>query len=201
MSELTWRRSSRERVIELSLGSVSQLFNSLDPSPFHERDLDHDAEKFLVSWAQEHPAGSRFRLILHFQRDPGMASGIRAAVNNYFDYRARQTRARLHQLLRRGRLTLLIGVAFLTLCLLVAEVIAESLHGTFPRLLQESLTIGGWVAMWNPIQIYLYEWWPLAAKVRLFRSMSQMQVEVRTTRALRAASDDRNHGDSVQKQP
>lgn len=188
MSELAWHREHPEQVIELSLDSLGQLFNSLDPSPFHERDLAGDAEDFLVGWAQEHPAGSRFRLILHFQRDPGHASGIRTAVNNYFGYRARQTRARLHELLRRGRLSLLIGVTFLTVCLLIAELLAESLAGTFPRLLQESLTIGGWVAMWRPIQIYLYEWWPLAARIRLYRRLSQMEVEVRTMPALRAVS-------------
>ena len=33
--------------IEISLGRLSQLFNSLDPSPFHERDLDYDAEDYI----------------------------------------------------------------------------------------------------------------------------------------------------------
>ena len=40
---------------------VAQLFNSLDPSPFHERDLDDEAEEFLdaksytnvLRWAKE----------------------------------------------------------------------------------------------------------------------------------------------------
>jgi hypothetical protein len=30
--------------IEIRLGRPQQLFNSFDPSPFHERDLDEDAE-------------------------------------------------------------------------------------------------------------------------------------------------------------
>jgi hypothetical protein len=30
--------------IEIRLSRPQQLFNSLDPSPFHDRDLDQDAE-------------------------------------------------------------------------------------------------------------------------------------------------------------
>jgi hypothetical protein len=33
-----------ETKIEVNLNRLTQLFNSLDPSPFHERDLDQDAE-------------------------------------------------------------------------------------------------------------------------------------------------------------
>jgi hypothetical protein len=39
--------------IEIFVDKIEQLFNSMDPSPFHEKDLDHDAEEFIVSWAQE----------------------------------------------------------------------------------------------------------------------------------------------------
>jgi hypothetical protein len=45
--------------IELNLREISQLFNTMDPSPFHEKDLDHDAEDFLVSWAREFPLDKR----------------------------------------------------------------------------------------------------------------------------------------------
>ena len=41
--------------IELELHDLNQLFNSMDPSPFNAKDLDHDAEEFIVSWAQEYP--------------------------------------------------------------------------------------------------------------------------------------------------
>jgi hypothetical protein len=176
----------RDRTIELSLDSVGQLFNSLDPSPFHERDLARDAEDFLVGWAKEHPTDARLHLVLHFRRDPGITTGIQKAINNYFDYRASQTRATLRGLLRQGRVSLLIGISFLTGCLLLAELLAQTSHGSLLRLLQESLTIGGWVAMWRPIQIYLYEWWPLARQVRLYRRMSRMDVEIRAPQALRA---------------
>lgn len=55
-------------LIEVKLVELNQLFNSMDPSPFHERDLDHDAEEFIVSWAQEHPKQHELKLVVHLAR-------------------------------------------------------------------------------------------------------------------------------------
>ncbi len=49
-------------VIEVHLRTVDQLFNSLDPLPFHKPDLDEKAERYITGWAREikgsgaHPA-------------------------------------------------------------------------------------------------------------------------------------------------
>ena len=48
----------------------------------------------------------------------------------------------------------------------------------FLKILRESLTIGGWVAMWRPMQIFLYEWWPLARRGRIYRNLSHAEVAV-----------------------
>jgi hypothetical protein len=44
---------------------------------------------------------------------------------------------------------------------------------------REGLTIIGWVAMWKPLDIYLYRWWPLLALRHLYQKLAQMPVEVR----------------------
>jgi hypothetical protein len=48
-----------ENTIELSLQDMDQLFNTMDPSPFHQKDLDHNAEEFIVSWARDTHCMSR----------------------------------------------------------------------------------------------------------------------------------------------
>jgi len=37
-------------MIEVRLHEVRRLFNSLDPAPFIEKDLDADAENYLYDW-------------------------------------------------------------------------------------------------------------------------------------------------------
>ena len=42
-------------MIELVLRNVMQLFNSLDPSPFHEKELDPDAEEYIFNAVVDQP--------------------------------------------------------------------------------------------------------------------------------------------------
>jgi hypothetical protein len=39
-------------VLEIYLADVRQLFNSMDPAPFRERDLDPNAADYIVEWAE-----------------------------------------------------------------------------------------------------------------------------------------------------
>jgi len=52
----------RPHHIRLKLHDLGQLFNSMDPSPFIEKDLDDDAAEFIVSWAQEFSSDAQIRL-------------------------------------------------------------------------------------------------------------------------------------------
>jgi hypothetical protein len=59
------------------------------------------------------------------------------------------------------------------------NVVAEMLKGTdFADIARESLLIGGWVAMWRPLEVFLYDWWPIRAEARLFDRLSAMTVRV-----------------------
>jgi hypothetical protein len=167
-------------LIELRLNNVGQLFNTMDPSPFHERDLDHDAEEFIVSWAREHRAQSleplRLRVVLHQPADPAVTTLVEQSISHYFAYRAAVSRRELQELLREGRTALAIGVAFLAAML--------ALRGLIPPQtgwldwVREGLTISGWVALWKPIDIHLYRWWPLRAQARLQDQVAASPVEV-----------------------
>lgn len=44
--------------------------------------------------------------------------------------------------------------------------------------LRESLSIAGWVAMWRPMELLLYDWWPIRAEVRLLQRLATMPVRV-----------------------
>jgi len=49
------RKKSKIHLIELKLRELRQLFNTMDPSPFKEKDLDREAEEFIMSWARDYP--------------------------------------------------------------------------------------------------------------------------------------------------
>jgi len=166
--------------IELRVTQLSELFNSMDPTPFHHRDLDADAQEFLESWALEFPQDSHFRIIVHIEQMPqeDPAPLVTEAIHNHFEYKAVRSKRNLHVLLREGRASLLIGLGFLALCLLGADILASFTNNTFLRLLKESLLIAGWVAMWRPLQIFLYEWWPIVRRGRIYRNLGRSNVHV-----------------------
>jgi hypothetical protein len=65
-------------------------------------------------------------------------------------------------------------------CLLLAQFIGTLAEdGVGRELFREGLLIVGWVAMWRPLQIYLYEWWPVLQRQRLYARMSRMPVDLR----------------------
>jgi hypothetical protein len=168
--------------IEIFVDKIEQLFNSMDPSPFQERDLDHDAEEFMVSWMREFPLHDPVDLVIYLNQQPTGHSDLRkmveTAVHNYFAYRAKLKWLDFRRLLKEGRTSLIIGLTFLGACLVTRELLRQLQPGTLQVIARESLIIAGWVAMWQPIQIFLYEWWPLLRIGRLYEKMSRMRVEL-----------------------
>ncbi len=167
-------------IIELKLRSMTQLFNSMDPSPFNEKDLDHDAEEFIVSWAQEYPAKAVLQLNIYLDQWPeeDPTSVIQEAVHHYFSYRSQMSKREFHHLMKQARTSLVIGLAFLAACLFTSEMLLGSIEHGSVSVMKESLTIMGWVAMWRPMQLYLYDWWPIRQQVQIYERLSQMIVQV-----------------------
>jgi hypothetical protein len=167
--------------IEIFVDRIEQLFNSMDPSPFHERDLDDDAEEFIVGWAREFPRRDPVLLVVHVNQLPAHGDAqhlLEMAVHNYFAYRAKLNRFDFHHLLKQGRTSLLIGLAFLAACMIASQLLRRE-AGTLANVLREGLIIAGWVAMWRPMEIFLYEWWPLRRRGHLYQKLTRMHVEVR----------------------
>jgi hypothetical protein len=170
------------RLIEVHVTELRQLFNEIDPSPFHEKDLDAKAEEFIVGWARELPRDAPLALLVHLDRPTGVANDaavLRDAVREFFGQRSLEERRRLRQLLRVGRTSLVIGLAFLGLSIGVGDVAASLLRERqLGEILRESLLIGGWVAMWRPLEVFLYDWWPIRAEARLLERLSAMPVRL-----------------------
>jgi hypothetical protein len=170
--------------IEISLSRPQQLFNSLDPSPFHERDLDQDAEEYLVDSADEYPLKKPLTLIIYMpegQLAPEHPLDLAQAIHNYFAYRMDETRRRLRFFFRDGRIALVVGLAFLFLCIFLRQIALAVGGGLVAQIADEGLYIVGWVAMWRPLEIFLYDWRPIRRRQQLFAKLAKIPVVVRAT--------------------
>ena len=173
--------TANENVIELRVDDIAQLFHTLDPFPFRERDLDREVEEYIVGWARELPAAQPLRIVIDFPDTEAQAKTARElseAFGRYFADRAGAVQRDINELFRVGRRSLAIGVVILIACLMAAHfAVGVFFDAPFKRLAEESLLILGWVANWRPIEIFLYDWWPLARRRDLYRRLSTAKVE------------------------
>ena len=63
--ESLYKKDKGRIVIEIKLSSVMQLFNSFDPAPFHEKELDSAAEHYIVDTVKDFPEKTEFKIIIY----------------------------------------------------------------------------------------------------------------------------------------
>lgn len=170
-------------LVEVHVSDLKELFNSFDPTPFHKRDLDPAAEEFIAGWARDLPAGVPLGLLVHADRideSSEAPDSVQTAVRDHFSRRAGDIRRKLRLLFRNGRIALVIGLAVVAGSVVIGDLIESMLaERRIGNVIRESLLIGGWVAMWKPLEVFLYDWWPIRAEARLFDRLSAMTVQVR----------------------
>jgi hypothetical protein len=183
-SSAAYRREGGDYLIELNLRDVRQLFNSLDPAPFLEKDLDNDAEQYIVDAVRELGLRHRSKLLIHLP-ESGLrgedTSSLISAIHHYFQYRARHAADNLRQTLARGAVSLVIGLAFLFVCLTLRQLAGGLKPGATGNILSEGLLIMGWVAMWRPIEIFLYDWWPIQRQQRVLIHLGRIPIEIKAS--------------------
>ncbi len=182
-SDRRFRRQGKAHIegpIQVRIKDIGQIFHTLDPLPFRERDLDAGVEEYIVGWAGEIAGDHEISIIVHLppreaQRDEALH--IETAMRNYFAYRAKVLGWDLRDLFRTGRASLASGLAVLAACIVLGKGVSGVLGtGYLGRFFGEGLIILGWVANWRPVEIFLYDWWPLVRRRRLYRRLALARV-------------------------
>lgn len=174
---------ARPAVITLRVAEPAQLLHPLDPAPPPQRALAPEAEAFILESARELSERTPLALVIHLEQagagdeaPPGVLAG---AVRRFFTARAARTRTQLRRLVRLARLGLLFSLILFGVALGLAEGIEALLPGRrLGEVFREGLIIGGWVAMWRPMEILLFDRLTLRAEARLHDRLGRMAVEV-----------------------
>jgi hypothetical protein len=169
--------------IELFLRNPQQLFDSRDPAPFRERDLDPEAMQYLLDALEELPTKAPLKLVFHFAEPPGLGmdtEGISTSVKAHLEHEEAQARRRLQRFLRQAQLTAFLAILMLVGCLFLSGWAHRRMApGDLREVVREGLVILGWVALWRPIEAFLYDWVPYRAKWRALHRLLAAPVEAR----------------------
>jgi hypothetical protein len=182
--DATMRRETADSVIEIRLRELGQLFNTFEPSPFHEGILAPDAETYLLQRVKDLPKNQPVRIVLHLpaaEAAQHSSADIAAALASHFGDRAIAESKEIRELFRNGRRAAAIAFVIWSFCLFFAWHIPN----IFPsrpatHIVQQSFVFLGWVSMWKPFEIFLYDWLSPSRRQHLFERLAAAEVNVRS---------------------
>jgi hypothetical protein len=169
------------RCVDIHLREVRQLFDNRDPAPFHERDLDEKALEYLSAAVSEIPKRAPVRLVFSLGEAPPTEISrdvVVGAVRGHVQYELDKSDRALREHMKRAQLALVVGLFALGAFLGAARLAGLLPDNTMRAILEEGFTITGWVALWRPLELIAYEWWPIAQRRGLLRRMLAADVAV-----------------------
>ncbi len=164
--------------VSIHVRDLAQLFNSLDPSPFWDRDLDRDAAAFIEDEFAEKRTADAWHLNIHARENQSLGSELQQAIENYYTRLAGSMQRQLREHWRLGELGLLGGIGIFLLSMGLRQLL-QGMVTELPRMLDEGLIILAWVALWRPVETVAYEWVPLLRRQRLYERLAAVRVSVR----------------------
>ena len=168
--------------IRLELSEAAELFAAPPYDPLSGRfERLSGVERVLRQLKVARPPGPQTLEIVGMNSWPAAVepADIEKAIAGFCtaEMEAAKTSARLTR--RRGRQALWVGLPALGLCLGASGVTSTLLgSGGMGNLLSNSFVIAGWVAIWRPAELLLYEWWPHHHRMRLLEQLSRMQIRL-----------------------
>ena len=172
-------------LIEMKYSNLKNIFNTIDPAPILDKDLNDTASEYIISSVQEIGIRQPVKIIIYL---PGKidirkwSKILTLAFNNFFEYKSQNEKQKLRFMFKDGRISFVIGIFFLVFCIIAGNFVPEYDIGALGNLLKEGLLIGGWVAMWKPVQLLLYDWWPILRTYRINKKLAATPVEIRKTK-------------------
>jgi hypothetical protein len=173
-----YRVENGEPCVDVRLSKLEQLFDNRDPAPFRERDLDPDLVEYLLEAGEDLGAHETFRIVFWLEK-PCQPGEIEAAFRAHFEYEIDRLERRQRRQRRIGQVALLLGGALLVALLSLAQLVALVFTGSIGAALREGLLIAGWVVIWRPVELLLYDWIPVRRERRVMQRLLAMPIDVR----------------------
>ncbi|MDU9376146.1 hypothetical protein McpSp1_07380 [Methanocorpusculaceae archaeon Sp1] len=173
-------------LIDVHIASMDQFYNYLDPSPADEKDLDEDTETYIQNAVEDLTPEERKRakIVLYLgadlYRNESVRENMERAATANFSYRLKHEKRKYSYAMEKGKRYLVRGLIFLVVCLVVSSIFTRIFTENDINLaLAQSFVIIGWVALWKPVEFYLYDRRDILDELEILEALSIMPVETR----------------------
>jgi hypothetical protein len=165
--------------IKFQLLNIEELLY-LPGSIHRKRTLKKDAEEFFIEEAEALPRKEPITVTVYLaSSEVQYKEDIPSAIQKHFCYRKLQSQREFRRTLGYGWRMLLIAMGLLVVLYAVTEIAVKLNPDTRLILfIRESFIILGWVALWRPLELLLYDWYPIRAKINLFARLEKSKVVV-----------------------
>ena len=164
--------------LELRITHAGQLFETLDPSPFWDRDLDQDAANYIehayVAATGDPPKTIR---VLVPESERHNVSHFEGALKAYFTREAESARYELREHLRMALIGLGAAIVFWIFAIGLHQWLSK-VWNPLPLVLNEGLIVIAWVALWRPAEELIYGWLPVFRRIRRLQALAQLRVDI-----------------------
>jgi len=173
-----YKKINGKDTIEIRVNSVLQLFDARDPAPFRDRDIDDDFAEYIVSSTEELAYKKPLRIsVLIAQKSEIATDAIVEAIRTYFQYQVELERLKLSKSRRMARTFLFVGIFILMACLLASKSLESANISFLSQAMREGIVIFGWVSLWRPIELLLFDWYPIYDRIRNFRRIVDSEIQ------------------------
>lgn len=159
---------------------MENLFDRRDPAPFRDRDLDPGLREYLVESAEDLLSHGPPRLVFWLEH-PCEREAIEEPVRAHFNYELERLIRNRRREVRLGYVALLIAFSLIALFISLAQLVAAELTTAFGAALKETLIISGWVLLWRPVEVLIYDGLPWRRRRRVLSHLLAAPVEVRVS--------------------
>ncbi len=180
-SKPRYRKSEGKHWIEVRVKTTQGLFDHRDPAPFREKDLDEDFVEYIYSALREFPLSTPIKIIIYIEEPETQtisSAAIREAIHAHFSYEISLRRRLMKQYWRRAQLFLLIGLSILALCLGISASLPEPRVPGTASVVREGFIIFGWVSIWKPIEVILFDWYPPFEILRYYKKLCSTDIAI-----------------------
>jgi hypothetical protein len=155
------------------------LYKSVIPLSCN-RLLHPDVEEYIVHEAEKSRRNSAFHIAIQIAEEtPSNTPQITSIIHKHFESKHEQENHQMNKILTLGLTSLCVGFAFLVVMFLITKTFMALLpENALMITLRELFIILGWVALWRPAELLLYEWRPHKRNAKLFDKLAKCDVQV-----------------------
>lgn len=172
-----YRKEGDLLIIEISLEEPYNLYDDKDPSPLKVRDLKPIIEQYIANCIREIPDKQKVRVDFYFYSisdSEEEKSLLKKSVRDFFIYRTKIRFLDFRYKIKYGFKSFSIGLCFLFFCIYISTSYLNNDNDIVQKFFLEGLSVLGWVSLWNPVQVFLYEIWPILTSAKILRRCSNI---------------------------